>query len=263
MRLPIMSLLIPTALFGHDLYLKPAKCVTAPGETVRVEYHSGDAFPVSQNPVVLSRLKDARRISATGDAAFTGIHDESKTLTVAGFTAPAKGHFWLLSRTEPNFIELDARKFEEYLEHEGLKYVSEWRKKNGESDRAGKEIYSKYVKSLLVTGAGDGWFNHAAGLAIEFVPLDDPYAAKPGAAIRVQLLFRGKPAAGHEVELQTVAAGKADRKILGNTDAQGVVRVPLAPGGFHKLHAIVMERRADRTKADWESWWATLTFGTR
>ncbi len=259
----MMTLLIPAALLGHDLYLKPAKTVTGPGEKVRVEYHSGDAFPVSQNTVVLSRLKDAKRISAEGATAFTAIHDESETLTVAEFTAPAKGHFWLLSRTDPNFIELDAKKFEDYVEHEGLNYVSKWRRENHETDRAGKEIYSKYVKSLLVTGSGDDWFNRPAGLTIEFVPLDDPYAARPGATVRMQLLFRGKPAAGHEVELQTLAAGKPDRKILGNTDEQGIVRVPLVAGGFHKLHAIVMERRADRTKADWESWWATLTFGTR
>lgn len=259
----IISLLIPAALFGHDLYLKPARMTAAPGETMRVEYHSGDAFPVSQNAVVLSRLKDAKRISAAGGAAFTGIHDESKTLTVAQFKAPQAGHFWLLSRTEPNFIELEAKKFEEYVEHEGLRYVSEWRRKNNESGRAGREIYSKYVKSLLVVGSGDGWYKRAAGLAIEFVPLDDPYAAKPGGAIRVQLLFRGKPAAGHEVELQTLAGGKTDRKILGVTDQQGIVRVQLVDGGFHKLHAIVMERRTDRLKADWESWWATLTFGTR
>jgi uncharacterized GH25 family protein len=259
----MIGLLIPAALLGHDLYLKPARTVTAPGESVRIEYHSGDAFPVSQNTVVLSRLKDAKRISAAGEAPFTGIRDESKTLTVAGCTAPAKGHFWFLSRTEPNFIELEAKKFEEYLEHEGLKYVSEWRKKNGEAARPGKEIYSKYVKSLLVTGAGDDWYKRPSGMAIEFVPLEDPYSAKPGATVRMQLLFRGKPAGGHEVELQTLAAGKTERKILGNTDPQGIVRVPLASGGFHKLHAIVMERRTDRTQADWESWWATLTFGTR
>ena len=182
----ILCLLIPAALFGHDLYLKPAKSVTAPGEAVRVEYHSGDAFPVSQNNVVLARLKDAKRVSAAGEAAFSGIHDESKTLTVAQFTAPAKGHYWLVSRTEPNFIELEAKKFEEYVEHEGLRYVSEWRKKNGEAGRAGKEIYSKYVKSLGVVGAGDGWYIQASGLAIEFVPLDDPYSAKAGGTVPVE-----------------------------------------------------------------------------
>jgi hypothetical protein len=42
-----------------------------------------------------------------------------------------------------------------------------------------------------------------------------------------------------------------------------MVTVPVTKGGFHKLHAIVMERLPAGQKADWESHWATLTFSTR
>ena len=258
----VCPLLLTFSLAGHDLYIRPAKSVTAPNEKIRVEYHSGDAFPLSQSTVVLERLKDAKRISAEGEAAFEAIRNEAK-MTVATATAPSKGHFWLISRTTPNFIQLDPTKFEEYLSHEGLGRISAWRKQNNESALPGREIYSKFVKSLLVAGAGDGSYTKPAGLTIEFVPLEDPYAAKPGATVRFQLLFRGKPAAGHEVELQWATGSRVDRSILGNTDANGIVNVPVKSGSFHKLHAIIMERREDRKAADWESYWATLTFASR
>jgi uncharacterized GH25 family protein len=254
-------LLAAAPLAAHDLYLKPARMVVRGGEKIRVEYHNGDAFPKSETTVVLARLRDARRIAASGEAPFEGVRNEGKT-TVASVAAPGRGHFHLISRTEPNFIELPPDSFEKYLAHEGLGWVIEWRRKNGESNKPGREIYSKYVKSLLVAEAGDGSFVTPAGLTVEFVPLDDPYTAAAGPAIRVRLDFRGRPAAGHEVELQSLVSGKASRQALGKTGADGVVRVPLAGAGFYKLHAIVMERPEDRSRADWESFWATLTFGT-
>lgn len=258
----VCLLLLTVAALGHDLYLRPASFVASPGETIRVEYHNGDAFPSSQSPVVLDRLRDAKRTAAEGDAPFAVVQNQPK-MTVATATAPSKGHFWLVSRTIPNFIQLDPAKFEEYLSHEGLGRISEWRKQHGEAALPGREMYSKYVKSLLVAGAGDGFYTKPAGLTIEFIPLDDPYAARRNGFIRVQLLFRGKPAAGHEVELQWAVSGKPERSILGNTDANGIVRVPVKPGALHKLHAIIVERREDRKTADWDSYWATLTFGTR
>jgi uncharacterized GH25 family protein len=258
----LLIFLIPAAIWGHDLYLKPAKMIVAGGEKSVVEYHNGDAFPKSQATVVIERLRDAKRIAASGEAPFENIHDEGTT-TVATFAAPATGHFYLVSRTIPNYIEIDAGEFEEYLSHEGLGWVVEYRKANGESQKAGREIYSKYVKSLLVAGSGDGSFAKPAGLTLEFIPLDDPYGAVIGGNIRVQLLYRGKAAAGHEVELESVTEGKPSRIILGKTDGQGMITAPIPSPGFYKLHAIVMERLTDRTKADWESCWATLTFGTR
>lgn len=236
--------------------------MVAPGDPVRVEYHNGEKFPSSEVTVSLERLKDAKVLFEGGESALTGIRNEP-AMTVADAVAPsAPGHFYLVSRTSANFIELDPAKFEEYLSHEGLNRIIEWRKQHGESGKAGREFYSKFAKSLLVAGAGNGGHVQPAGHEIEFVPLDDPY--RPGTtSVRVQLLFRGKPAPGHEVELQALANGKVERAILGNTDAQGIVRAPVSKGGFHKLHAIIMLRREDRAQADWESYWATLTFGTR
>ncbi|MFN3567239.1 MAG: septal ring lytic transglycosylase RlpA family protein, partial [Burkholderiaceae bacterium] len=69
---------------------------------VRVEYHNGDSFPVSQAPVRLERLRDAKRVAAAGEAPFEDLRVEDKT-TVGWFTAPPAGHFYLLSRTTPNF----------------------------------------------------------------------------------------------------------------------------------------------------------------
>jgi hypothetical protein len=260
-RLAALLALLAVSLPGHDLYLKPESGVVAPGTKSRVEYHNGDAFPKSQAPVKIERLRDTKRIAADGELPLTDLRVEGNT-TIASFTAPGSGHFSLISRTIPNFIELAPDKFEKYLRHEGLGWVVDWRKKHNESAKPGRELYSKYVKSLLVAGKGDGSFRKPSGLTIEFVPLDDPTGAAPGSAVRLQLLLRGKPASGHVVEASWLAAGKVAHKHLGKTDAQGLITVPVPAAGFYKIHAIIMERREDRTQADWESFWATITFST-
>jgi hypothetical protein len=45
---------------------------------------------------------------------------------------------------------------------------------------------------------------------------------------------------------------------VGKTDDEGRIDVPVTPGQW-RLHAIHMER-STKPDADWESFWATLTF---
>jgi hypothetical protein len=47
---------------------------------------------------------------------------------------------------------LKPNEFTAYLKEEGLKDVIDWRAKNGKSGEASRESYSKYAKSLLVSG---------------------------------------------------------------------------------------------------------------
>ena len=46
--------------------------------------------------------------------------------------------------------------------------------------------------------------------------------------------------------------------LIGKTDAQGRIALPVKSGKW-RLHTIYMERIAE-PDADWESFWATLTF---
>jgi hypothetical protein len=76
----------------------------------------------------------------------------------------------------------------------------------------------------------------------------------------VQVLFKGAPAKDVAIESAYLEAGKAKIEIVGRTDAKGRVRVPIKAMGPHKLHALVMERCVEPKVADWESFWASLTF---
>ncbi|MFN7932368.1 MAG: DUF4198 domain-containing protein [Bryobacteraceae bacterium] len=245
--------------WAHDLYLMPEK-FTLPGPgLLRITYQNGDAFPVGSSNVKPERLRNTRAWMKTGKAAFEGITAEAKQ-TVASVRLPGEGTAILTSQTAPNFIELAPAKFASYLKHENLGHVAVWREKNGEAAKPGRERYSKYVKSLVAVGKPDEYFREKTGLTIEIVPEADPFALRVGGKLPVQVLFRGKPAADVAMEVAWLVSGKAVMKVVGRTDSEGRVKVPVKGTGPHRLHAIVMERCADAKAADWESFWASLTF---
>jgi hypothetical protein len=75
----------------------------------------------------------------------------------------------------------------------------------------------------------------------------------------VQVLFREKPAGG--LEMLVASTTNPKNSSIGKTDAAGRISVPVSPGKW-RLHTIHMER-ASGADADWESFWATLTFEVR
>lgn len=249
---------LSSAALAHDLYLMPAKFAVKPGETLRVAFENGDTFPAGDSPVRPERLRDTRLVSKAGTADFSGFFEQRKR-TIASVRAPGEGTAILTARTIPNFIELEASKFHSYLEHENLQRVVKLREERGESAKPGRERYSKYVKSLITVGGGDDHFKHLTGLTIEIIPEADPAALRVGDRLPVQVLFRGQPAVEVAVESAWIVNGKAKMEVFGRTDRDGRISIPIQAAGPHRLHAIVMERCAE-PGADWESYWASLTF---
>ncbi len=80
---------------------------------------------------------------------------------------------------------------------------------------------------------------------------------KPGESLTVRVLFKGAPAANVQV-IAASATGKPTP--VGATAADGRISVRIPASGVYRLHALQMERCTDQSAAEWESYWATLTF---
>lgn len=252
-------LLAVAPLTAHDLYLMPEKFVTRSGAQLRVVFQNGDEFPEASSPTRPERLRNTRLVSKAGKTEFENITAEA-TRTTATVRVPGAGLAILTANTIPNFIELDAQKFRSYLEHENLTETIQWRDAHGESNKPGRERYSKFVKSLIRVDKADDFYRTQTGLTIEIIPEADPYSLRKGQTLPVQVLFRGKPAVNIAVESAWLEGGKAKMETIGRTDKDGRIGIPLKAYGRHRLHAIVMERCAEPKVADWESYWASLTF---
>ncbi len=266
LKLASLSLLTAVSVLGHDLYVLPERFAVARGEKLTIALHNGDSFPESEASAPIERLRDGTLYSASGSSVMEHLRVDGNR-TLGSVSARGAGNLVFGIRTIPNFIELEPDKFTLYLREEGLNSVIEWRAKNGESGKPGRERYSKYSKSLLLAGAPNGYFKHAVGFPIEILLEKDPHLLKKGDMLPVRVMYRGSPAP--DLQLEAAWAGPDGNKIqvIGRTGADGRISVPLTARGKWRLHSITMERLGDAAKgepsADWESFWASFTFEIR
>jgi len=251
--LGVLAILAP--LSAHDLYLMPDKTVVEPGTKVVMSIHVGDSFPKSEGPADPGRIVDSRMSDGTPIEGWQILGRATHAVvSVAG-----TGSRWAGAATKPRTLGMPAEKFAAYLKEEGLDGVAAWRQKNGEAERFGRERYTKFAKALVVGGRPDEGWKKTLGYAIEIVPEKDPGAMRVGERLPVRVVFRGKAAAG----VQVMASWEGGNAVVGRTDAAGRVSVPIGATGRWRLHALTMERAAPGGEVDWESYWASMTFGVR
>jgi hypothetical protein len=173
------------------------------------------------------------------------------------------GRHLVALETREALQELPADRFDAFAEEEGLRLVVEDRAHRKAGDRPGREAFSRRAKLLVQVGP---WSSAAAAVAtarvghtLEIVPERDPLALPPGEPLPVRLYFQGQPLAGATVELISldVIGGRLTRQV---TDAEGRASLSLPRVGSWLVNAI-WSTPADRPDADYETIFASLTFG--
>lgn len=245
---------IATSASAHYLFIVPEQFHTQQNEMLSIAVHNSDSFPASDSAARVSHLDLHLPTGVTG----VDLVRSSRRM-VGEIAADTTGHFFATASTAVSDIELEAAEFEDYLREESLTHVLEWRARNGEADKPGRERYAKYAKAILLAGETDDQFGKVLGLPIELVPEKSPYLAAAGDVLPIRVLFHGRPAADLGITASWIGANGAEVQKVGHTDAEGRINVPLAAAGPVRLHAIVMERR-DGEEVDWESHWGILTF---
>jgi hypothetical protein len=160
--------------------------------------------------------------------------------------------------SEPSRVTQTAEKFTQYLAEEGLEAIVALRARLGQTGPV-RELFSRCAKSLVLAGAptaasGD----RSLGFRLELVAERSPYALHAGETLPVRLAFEGRPLAG-----ALVVAINHDRpaeKVSARTDSAGRVRLRLSQGGTWLVKAVHMIPAQPGADAEWESFWASLTF---
>lgn len=243
-------------LAAHSLYFMPFKFRVAQGETLVFSIHSGDGFPQGDEAPSPRGLADARLVTPSGSVPIGDLRPLGRA-THGVVKVDAKGTLWLAVATTPKLLVLAPEKFEKYLSEEGLEQAAAWRKEHGETTEPGRERYTKFAKSLVVSEASSEDWGRPLGFAIEFLPESDPAALQAGGALPVRLMLHGKPASGVKVE----AATEGSIATVGRTDSGGRITVPIGKAGRWRISGVAIERTSG--DADWQSFWASLTFEVR
>lgn len=268
---PAAAILLSAAnLTAHDFWLIPNAFLVAPGEPLEVRGHTSSSFPTSLSAVSLERVAAARLIDAGGETALRDLSHAGKSLMIRHRPKEA-GQKIVAARLHPTSVRESADGFRNYLVVEGAPEALERYGREGKlpTDSITRR-YAKYAKTLVEVGlGGPRAFSKLAGHPLEFVPLTDPAMLKAGETLAVRLLFDGHPLRGIRVhasgvpatpgmDAETAAAGAHEIDAL--TDAEGVVRLPVARAGLWNVRTLHILPAAPGSGADWDTHWASLVF---
>ena len=240
-------------LFAHDFWIEPSTFRPSVPSRLNVALRVGQDF--RGDPVPRDDRKIERFVlsGATGESSIPGLPGTDP----AGFARIDRpGLAVIVYRSRRTPIELEAEKFEKYLQDEGLERVSKMRAERGETGKPGKEVYSRCAKALVLAGGAPATgFDQPAGLTLELVP--EKLASKPG-ELPIRLLYESRPLEGALVIAMN--RDEPDKKISARTGRDGRVRLRLPRSGVWLVKAVDMVEAPKDTGADWESLWASLTF---
>jgi len=244
----LLSALLAPIVSAHDLWLIPPEKASAK-EPLKVLAVSGGEFPKGEQP-------DPAKFAAR--RAFDPAGKES-VLEALAFTPSKSGVHIVAVETTPKLIAMEADAFNAYLVSDGLPHIYALRAKEKSLDKPAKERYSKSPKCLIRIGDGkDGDPCRAVGLPLEIVPMQNPFERKVGEALRVKVLFEGKPLADANLGWHHAGGGE-DPLGTARTNAKGEALIPIAQTGLMAIRLTHMTRPKAKDY-EWESFWTTLTF---
>lgn len=250
------SVLSCTPSFAHDFWIEPTTFAPQPGQIVGVRLRVGQDLlgdPVARDPELVNQFvfEDAAGrkplVGRNGADPAGYLRVEGNGLLVIGYSS------------NPSAIEMEAAKFNQYLKDEGLDAVAALRASRKQTGNPAHEIFSRCAKSLALSGSpNQSQGDRRLGFTLELVAERNPYALGAGEDLPVRLTYENRPMAGALV----VAINRLNpsEKQSARTGADGRVRFRLRQGGLWLIKAVHMVPAPAGAKAEWASYWASLTF---
>ena len=259
----ILLLVCAASLTAHDLFLRLDQYFVAANSDVDIRVLSG-TFSKSENSVARVRL---RALDLRGPQGLVRLDTAAwmprGNSTFLRINTGAPGTYVVGASLKPSTIRLAAKDFNGYLRSDGLPDVLADRRRDHMLDSSAHERYHKHVKAIFQVGnAQSAGFDEVLGYPAELVPLENPYTLRVGGMLRVRALVDGRPVSNQYV----IAGGRTGNGRIEargvRTDADGVARIRLRSKGVWYIKFINMVP-VQNDSVNYESKWATLTFGVR
>jgi hypothetical protein len=249
---------------AHEFWLLPPRFFVAAGTKINLHVFVGENFTGNRWPGKSSRLTRLVHYAPNDTIDLTKIATRADTLSTSVELIQPGVHVLSFS-TNNSFIELDAGKFNAYLKEDGLERVMDLRQQRGETSKPGRELYRRCAKTLIQVGPSSldtiksyAWKTEQP---LEIIPEQNPYALKADASLTCLLLYKGQPLPATQVQVWQRVPGQPTRVSQLHTNKNGRVLFRLNSAGNYMVSSVYMEPATDSKAADWQSTWATLTFG--
>ena len=260
MRLGMLTLtavlLACAPLAAHDMWIEPSTFVPRSGEIVSLKLKVGQDLlgdPLARDSQLIKQFivedSGGRKpvVGRDGGNPAGFIRASDPGVLVVGY------------RSNPSSVEETAERFNQYLREEGLDSIAALRARRNETNAKVHELFSRCAKSLVFAApAGGAKADRALGFPRELVAERKPNPTPAGEDQPKSLTYESRPLAGALV----IAMNRHNpsEKVSARTGSDGRVRLHLRPGGMWLVKAVHMVPAPSGTNADWQSYWASLTF---
>lgn len=248
-------------VFGNEFWIQPTKFIYKRGETINIKFLLGENFQGENwaddkdnverlnlyfDDVVDKKLCDDLSASK-GDSLQIAVLEEGTTMVTL--------------QTKNSFIEVEAKKFNEFLEQYGFSDALEYRRLKGDTLKNGREFYQRSVKTIFQVGNKmTGAFKQKTDLPLDIIPADNPYSVAKDGNFKVKLFFQGEKLKNAKVRVWH----KLDEKVSHQdyvTDDDGEIKFFLATQGEWMVSCVEMVRLQTDPQAEWQTYWGSLTWG--
>lgn len=239
----------------HDFWIEPDRFQPEPGATVNIRLREGVNLKGNTLPFIPEWFADFSQVNQAGRSPVESLigDDPAATITVG------EGALLLGYRSNRNFVELDAKKFNTYLEEEGIAFIREQRIARGTDEQPAPEYFVRCAKALLQSGTdGDEIYKTELGYILELIAENDPYELKVGDEITFRLIYRGEPAVN--LLVQAFSQSHPEQKQRIRTNNEGKATIQLTGGGVWMVKAVNIQPIIGDPKALWQSYWASYVF---
>ncbi|CAM3854742.1 DUF4198 domain-containing protein [Litorimonas haliclonae] len=248
---------------AHDFWIAPGSYSAEIGETTDLSIMVG--HPEDQNSWSIS----PHRVVSLRSVGPNGILDQQSLISGSDANDPmslsfdSEGVHVLTIETTSAYSELEAEKFNDYLDEEGLTPIQIDRVSKRKISEPGTEIYSRRGKTIVNVGEpGDSdpsYVTSPLGLTLEVVPTTNPVRLQDGESLSAHIYYRGQAMPGVNVKLVSLDTNKGQVDSQ-KSDAEGKVSFPKPDTGDWMLHAIWSDPMEDTSRADYDTIFSSLSF---
>lgn len=250
-------LLLTVAVFAHEFWLEPQKFLLSIGEKINFRIFVGENFTGEEVDFTKFEVTKFSHFTSKGEESTKGNLTEQNLSDFLKFET--EGNHLIAFNNSNKHIELAAKEFNQYLKDDGLDNVADFRKKNGQLTKKGREEYQRCVKTLLQVGSlHDETYQINTGMKLEIIPEQNPYSSdKP---LTFKVLFDNKPLKNALVVVWQKGIEKPNKRNF-RSNAEGKISFSFEPKGVWMVSTVRMVHYPDSKIADWQSYWGSYTFG--
>jgi uncharacterized GH25 family protein len=255
--------LLAAPVEAHDFWLQAVPFVMPKPRPVLVTVLVGHGTARDRWGVDASHVVKFYTIGPDGDVD----RKPNMALGAAGYDAilplGRPGSYVLAMETTLVPSQLPFLRFNDYVNYEGDTPVIEQRKRLGQEQADGREIYTRRAKTIIQVGPVDAAsikrVTRPLGMTLEIVPEKHPQALGGDRNLPLRILFNGRPLAGALVKLTDLDAdAEPVAKLRTGSDGRVTMHVP-KPGKW-QLNCIWSVVLHNDPRADFQTTFASLAF---